>query len=64
MTRCSDCEALRGAGRKTPPHPNLKKTGEFRQIGGSSQANEQDYVCIVCGTNWMHETGNSGYGWM
>jgi transposase-like protein len=31
---------------------------------GGMRADEQDYECTVCGQRWMHETGNSGCGWM
>ncbi len=31
---------------------------------GPLRADEQDYECRVCGTKWMHETGNAGFGWV
>lgn len=61
---CEDCQALKGGGRKTPPHANLVPVGNKRMYGRSSQANEQDYRCSACGHEWTHETGNAGYGWM
>lgn len=66
MAMCADCEDLTATStRKTPPHPTLVADGPLREFtNGGLRADEQDYHCTACGTNWMHETGNSGQGWI
>lgn len=65
---CDDCWRLVDTGtkgRNVPPHARLERVGDFRQFGGSGMvADEQDYRCTACGKEWMHETGNSGMGWV
>jgi hypothetical protein len=65
---CDDCWKLVDTGtkgRNVPPHARLERVGDFRQFGGSGMvADEQDYRCTACGKDWMHETGNSGMGWV
>lgn len=65
---CDDCWKLVDTGtkgRNVPPHARLERVGNFRQFGGSGMvADEQDYHCTACGKDWMHETGNSGMGWV
>lgn len=65
---CDDCAALHEIGvrgRHTPPHPALEAVGPRREMSnGSLRADEQDYRCAACGRQWMHETGNSGQGWL
>lgn len=65
---CDDCWKLVDTGtkgRNVPPHARLERVGGFRQFGGSGMvADEQDYRCTACGKEWMHETGNSGMGWV
>lgn len=62
---CEDCTAQVGGGRHKEPHPNLERVGKKREFTAyGNRADEQDYVCKRCGQGWMHETGNSGYGWM
>lgn len=44
---------------------DLIKVGGLREMSnGPLRADEQDYVCTTCGTAWMHETGNAGFGWV
>jgi hypothetical protein len=39
--------------------------GDRREMSnGAMRADEQDYECRACGTKWMHETGNAGFGWV
>lgn len=46
-------------------HSNLKAVGKRRDIAPYGwRADEQDYMCSVCGQKWMHETGSYGYGWV
>jgi hypothetical protein len=65
---CDDCwklKATRTSGRRVPPHSALERVNDFREVAsGGMRADEQDYVCGVCGKNWMHETGNHGMGWV
>lgn len=62
---CSGCQALVGKGRHTSPHVKLRTVGPLREISAyGNRADEQDYRCEDCGTEWMHETGNAGYGWI
>lgn len=65
---CDDCASLHEIGprgRHTPPHPALEAVGTRREMSnGSLRADEQDYRCTACGRQWMHETGNSGQGWL
>lgn len=64
---CDDCWKLVDtgpAGRKITPHARLEPVGDIRHFGGSMVADEQDYRCAECGKEWMHETGNSGMGWV
>ena len=64
---CDDCWKLVDAGpagRSIPPHARLEPVGDFRRFGAGMVADEQDYRCAACGKEWMHETGNSGMGWV
>lgn len=65
---CDDCLALHELGvrgRHTPPHLALEAVGPRREMSnGNLRADEQDYRCTACGRQWMHETGNSGQGWL
>ena len=66
MAMCEACTALEGGDRRTPPpHSDLVRVGDLREMtNGPLRADEQDYECKACGTKWMHETGNSGFGWV
>lgn len=61
---CNDCKNLIGKGRYDPPHENLKKTGfrPFESMFGS--VDEYYYTCKICGTDWLHEKGSYGEGWV
>lgn len=65
---CDDCWKLVDtgpAGRSIRPHARLEPVGDSRHFGGAGRvADEQDYRCTACGKEWMHETGNSGMGWV
>jgi hypothetical protein len=65
---CDDCWKLVDTGptgRNIPPHGRLQRVGDLRQFGGAGGvSDEQDYKCSSCGKEWMHETGNSGMGWV
>ncbi len=61
---CADCATLVGGGRNTRPHHALEAVGKRRETGfGGMVCDQQDYRCTQCGTEWMHESGNSGFGW-
>jgi hypothetical protein len=65
MAMCEACIALEQSDRRGAGHPGLIKVGELRGMSnGPLRADEQDYVCTTCGTTWMHETGNAGFGWV
>ncbi|GAB2664419.1 hypothetical protein GCM10009743_45680 [Kribbella swartbergensis] len=65
MDMCDACRTLKTAGRRTPPHSALVAVGPVRSCSVMGmRADEQDYRCNACGQRWMHETGNSGYGWI
>lgn len=65
---CDACWALKATGtggRHTSPHSALEPVGNVREVAGMGmRADEQDYRCTTCGKTWMHETGNSGMGWV
>lgn len=62
---CSDCVAQKAKNRHAPPHANLVQTSPTRQFSSSmGAADETDYKCRVCGTEWLHETGSCGLGWL
>lgn len=65
---CDACWKLKStgtSGRKTPPHPDLEREGDVREMSSMGmRADEQDYRCTDCGKQWMHETGNHGMGWV
>jgi DNA-binding XRE family transcriptional regulator len=65
LEMCDACQRLNGAGRRTAPHGALVPEGPPRErVHQGARADEQDYRCSVCGQRWMHEAGNSGYGWI
>lgn len=65
MTMCEACKTLQDSNRRGPAHSDLVKIGNLREMtNGGLRADEQDYQCKACGTMWMHETGNSGFGWV
>jgi hypothetical protein len=62
---CQDCAGLVGGGRHTGPHAHLALDGPQQEVAADGMsANEQKYTCTACGQRWLHETGNSAYGWM
>jgi len=62
---CTDCKSQLSAGRHPSPHRNLKKSGPIREFRvGGLRGDEEDFVCVVCGQQWMYEDGNGGFGWM
>jgi len=65
MAMCEACAALERGDSRGTGHPDLAKVGDLRPMAnGGFRADEQDYECRACGTKWMHETGNSGFGWV
>ncbi len=65
MAMCEACAALEAGDRQGAGHPGLAEVGGQRPMAnGPLRADEQDYECRVCGTKWMHETGNAGFGWV
>lgn len=65
MAMCEACAGLVGGDRRGPGHLDLVRVGDLREFtNGPSRADEQDYECKTCGTKWMHETGNAGFGWV
>lgn len=65
MAMCEACAALEHGDRRGTGHPDLAKVGDLRPMAnGGLRADEQDYECRTCGTKWMLETGNSGFGWV
>lgn len=61
---CLDCQALKGGGRSTPPHPNLRRERHISVSSPMGPADEDHYSCRVCGKTWLHETGSMGFGWI
>ena len=65
---CEDCRCLVEKGnRHTLPHKNLKPDPERqskRTNSAMGSADEEYYVCTICGKEWLHETGNMGMGWV
>ena len=61
---CPDCARQRGKDRYQRGHANLTSTGhrEMRSMMGA--VDEADYLCRVCGTEWIKETGSHGMGWV
>ena len=65
MAKCEACMALEDSNRRGSGHADLVKVGDLREMtNGPSRADEQDYECRACGSRWMHETGNAGFGWI
>ncbi len=63
MAMCEACKSQRGD--KRTPHEDLIPDGPERGCSSAmGSCYEQDYVCRKCGSKFMHETGNSGYGWI
>lgn len=61
---CSDCQALKGAGRSIQPHLNLHRVS-CNPIGSPMGPSDEDhYSCRICSKTWLHETGSMGFGWV
>lgn len=65
---CEDCQNLAdNSNRHTRPHKNLRvdPSKESRRVKSAmGSADEAYYICRDCGTNWLHETGTMGMGWV
>ena len=64
MMLCQECvEQDKNKRKKT--HKNLIMTKDTIGINcAMGSVNETYYRCEICGREWMHETGNLGYGWI
>jgi hypothetical protein len=64
MQMCDECKSLVGAHRHILPHGSLTET-KFREVKSQfGNVDEYYYICRVCNTNWMRETGSYGEGWI
>lgn len=62
---CAKCQALVGSNKYRAAHSSLSQDGETKIFNAMGfRADETPYVCRDCGQRWIHEVGNSGYGWV
>lgn len=62
--QCELCEEQEKKGRHDRAHSHLVR-GETS--GGPSRVgriDETEYVCSICGCEWIKETGSHGMGWV
>lgn len=61
---CENCKGQIGAGKYTKPHEALVVIDRKKFSSALGPADETHYRCIVCGHEWLHETGSQGMGWV
>lgn len=67
---CGPCQSMkdrlqRRAGLYGSGHEGLEPSGEIERFGGHGRnADEQPFTCRDCGTRWVYESDNYGYGWI
>lgn len=61
---CEKCKLHASADKHTRPHSDLVAQERRPMKSMFGNVDEADYVCKICGKEWMWETGSYGYGWL
>ena len=64
IMQCQEC-IQQDKNKRAKLHKNLIMTKDISWVNcAMGSVGETYYQCETCGSEWMHETGNLGSGWI
>ena len=61
---CRACRAQDGQGVEASPHDALVRIGYPRLPSTAMRLLDQDYLCSLCGRDWVLKRGKRSGGWV
>lgn len=61
---CRACRVQDGQGVEASPHDALVRIGYPRLLSTEMRLPDQDYLCSLCGRDWVLKRGKHGGGWV